>query len=123
MSGPLLDFRGKVVEVRKQLIPKMYVTVVEDDSGKARIEFDTHQDLVVYREGERLQVTISKEVPEYREGEDYVVRATLVSTRQNEGGGSAYLFSAGGLLFIVELREGSLDVIPTEKYFIRIARV
>ncbi|NOZ89543.1 MAG: hypothetical protein GXO15_06430, partial [Crenarchaeota archaeon] len=75
----VVSFEGEVREVRKQLIPRMYVTAVESSDGSYRMEFDTHEELVLYREGERLRVTVARSVPEYREGEDYVVHATLVS--------------------------------------------
>ena len=116
----VVSFKGRVVEVRKQLIPRMYVTVLESAEG-FRVEFDTHQDLVVYREGEELEFTVSRGVPSYREGEDYVVHATVASIRE-EGGVKRYLLSAGGLLFIIESPR-DLGLKPTEKVYAKVARL
>jgi hypothetical protein len=114
--------RGIVTAVRKQPIPKMYVTRVESEDGTV-VEFDTHEDLVLYNEKEQVEIMLVKNdtPPEYSD-DDYVVRAIVASIRENEEGGREYLLSAGGLLFILSSpRELPLE--PMDKIYIRVSRV
>jgi len=119
MNEPLFKTKGRVVDVRKQVIPRMYVVTVKGDD--ALIEFDAHEDLVVYREGTEVEVTISKEKPDYREGTDFVGHGTVASVKESEGK-QAILISVGGLLFIIETTR-KLGIAPTDKVYVKIAEL
>ena len=116
--GMLYVLEGSVEEVRRQLIPKMYTVRLVANNGVA--EFDAHSDLILYKEGERLRLALYDNEPEYS-GDDYVVRAYLASKR-DEGEASRYLFSAGGLLFILEVGE-QLPLKPMDIVYIKVSRV
>ncbi|RUM46619.1 MAG: hypothetical protein DSY37_04845 [Hyperthermus sp.] len=119
-SSVLLEFKGRVVDSRRQLIPGMLITRIESDDGKVTLEMDTHEELIVFHRGQEVEVYISRTKPEYREEIDYVVHATLASLKEAGEGENAYLFSAGGLLFMLRTPL-KLDVKPTEKVFIKVA--
>ncbi len=115
----VVEIKGVVKAVAKQLIPKMYVTVVEDNDGNI-VEFDTHSDLVLYREGEQLSILVSQDKPDYQEGEDFLGRGTIVSIKR-EGDKYRMLVSIGGLLFMFTLNSEP-PFQPTEKVYIKITR-
>jgi len=110
---------GVIENVRKQLIPKMYVATFVDKENNVIIEFDVHEDLVVYKPAQKVSVTISKSLPEYKEGEDYVVHATVAAIKR-EDNKFKYLLSAGGLLFVV-ITENELQLTPTEKVYVKVS--
>jgi DNA-directed RNA polymerase subunit G len=110
---------GIIENVRKQLIPKMYVATFVDKENNVIIEFDVHEDLVVYKPGQKVSVTISKSLPEYKEGEDYVVHATVAAIKKEENK-FKYLLSAGGLLFVVTT-ENELQLTSTEKVYVKVS--
>ena len=116
--GMLYALEGSVEEVRRQLIPKMYTVRLVADNGIA--EFDAHSDLVLYEEGERIRLVLYDGEPEYS-GDDYVVRAYLASKR-DEREAFRYLFSAGGLLFILEIGE-QLPLEYMDVVYIKVSRV
>ena len=111
--------KGIIENVRKQLIPKMYVATFVDKENNVIIEFDVHEDLVVYKPAQKVSVTISKSLPEYKEGEDYVVHATVAAIKREENK-FKYLLSAGGLLFVV-ITENELQLTPTEKVYVKVS--
>lgn len=121
MPEPILRLEGTVTDVRKQVIPRMLVTTLETEDGSS-VEFDTHTDLIVYRVGERLVFELYRDIPDYKEGEDFVGRATVASVRE-EGGKLRVLLSVGGLLFMLTLnKEGMPTIKPTEKLYVKISR-
>jgi DNA-directed RNA polymerase subunit G len=120
-SSKLLSFRGSVVSVEKELIPKMYITRIVSDDGSYEVEMDTHEDLITFKEGDRVEVELSRDIPQYRDGVDFVGRGTVVSKRvQNSK--HATLISIGGLLFIVKTPE-ELPILPTEKVYVKVAPI
>jgi len=119
MGEKLVSFRGSVVSVEKELIPKMYITRIVSDDGSYEVEMDTHEDLIVFRGGDQVEVEVSREVPQYRDGIDFVGRGTVISKRA-EGGKHATLISIGGLLFIVRT-PNELPILPTEKVYVKVA--
>ncbi len=114
--------KGSVSDVRKQVIPKMYVTTVQGEDGSI-VEFDTHEELVTFNVGDRVEVVFSTRMPDYREGEDFLGRGTVVSLRE-EAGRRSMLVSVGGLLFIYTAPEGGdIPFMPTEKVFVKVAKL
>lgn len=120
MSTAIVAFKGTVVSVERELIPKMYIARIRSDDGAYEVEMDTHEDLIVFREGEAVEVVVSKSVPEYRDGVDFVGRGTVVSKRKEGDNRYAVLISIGGLLFIVR-SSSELPIMPTEKVYVKVA--
>ena len=112
----VVEFKGRVTEVRRELIPKMHVARIEDERGVFEVEMDLHEDLLMLKPGDRVVFRVEKELGEYRDGVDLVGRATVASTRTEEGR-YAYLLSIGGLLVMLRSRE-RLDLSPTEKVYV-----
>ncbi len=120
-ENTVVNFTGTVESVEKELIPRLYIGRIKSDNGEYLVEMDLHKDLKVYEPGTRVEVTISKTMPNYKDGVDLVAKGTVVSIR-NDGDYTAYLISIGGLLFILKSKK-KLDLAPTEKLYIKITEV
>ncbi|ABM80331.1 DNA-directed RNA polymerase subunit G [Hyperthermus butylicus] len=120
MAGEaIVAFEGTVVSVEPELIPKLYVTRIKSNNGEYEVEMDTHSELIVFKEGDNVLVELSRSVPEYRDGVDFVGRGTVVSIKR-DGETYAALISMGGLLFIIRSRK-ELDLAPVEKVYVKVA--
>ncbi|WP_269082823.1 DNA-directed RNA polymerase subunit G [Pyrodictium occultum] len=117
----IAQFRGRVESVERELIPRMFLARIKSLDGVYEVEMDIHRDLVVYEPGTEVEVTVSRELPAYKDGEDLVGRGTVVSMK-DEGGRKAVLISLGGLLFILRSSK-ELDVKPTEKLYVKVSKL
>ncbi|HIC98363.1 MAG TPA: hypothetical protein EYP08_01525 [Pyrodictiaceae archaeon] len=117
----IVYFKGVVESLTRELIPKIYLAKIKDDKGKYIVEMDLHEELFIVPEGARVEFSISKEVPNYRDGVDFLGRATFVS-RRKVNDHNQYLFSIGGLLVVVTTKE-ELDIKPIEKVYIKLAQI
>ena len=121
MTDTVVEFKGKVESVEPELIPKMFLARIRSLDGDYEVEMDLHKDLVLYEPGAEVEVTVSRSLPQYKDGEDFVGRGTVVTMRE-EGDKNAVLISIGGLLFIIRSKE-KLGLNPTEKVYIKVSRV
>ncbi len=112
----ILRFEGKVTRVERELIPKIWLVRIEDDKGQYTIEMDAHEDVLKLREGDRVVFRLEKELQKYRDGIDFVGRATVASMKK-EDSGWAYLLSIGGLLVVIHSKK-QLELYPTEKVYV-----
>lgn len=120
MADTIVEFKGRVESVEPELIPKMFLARIKSLDGNYEVEMDLHKDLVVYGPGTEVEVTVSRSLPKYKDGEDFVGRGTVV-TMKDEGGKKAVLISIGGLLFIIRTGE-KLELTPTEKVYVKVSR-
>ena len=120
MENPLVKFNGKVISVEKELIPNIFLVKIVDENKEYIVEMDMHKDVFTLHEGDTVSVSITREIPSYRDGIDYVARGTVMSTKKSEDKYS-YLISIGGLLFVVHSSK-ELNLPPTEKVYVKIER-
>ncbi len=116
MAERVLEFRGRVARVERELIPRIRLVRIEDEEGAFVVEMDAHEDVFVPREGERVVFRVERRLGEYRDGVDFVGRATVASMKR-EGDRYSYLLSIGGLLVVIHSRR-ELDLAPTEKVYV-----
>lgn len=121
LSMTIVYFKGVVESLTRELIPKIYLAKIRDNEGKYMVEMDLHEELFVVPEGARVEFSVSREIPDYRDGIDFLGRATFVSKRKVDEH-NQYLFSIGGLLVIITTKE-ELDVKPVEKVYVKLARI
>ncbi len=123
MSGEsrVVSFTGVVESVEKELIPRLYIGRIVSDDGKYVVEMDLHSELIVFKPGTRVEVTLTRDIPSYKDGVDLVARGTIVSIK-SENEYTSYLISIGGLLFILKSKD-SLNLSPTEKVYIKISEI
>jgi len=119
--GMIIHFKGTVESLDRELIPRVYLARIRDDEGKYVVEMDLHEELFVVPEGAKVEFSISREMPDYRDGIDFLGRATFVSKRKvNEY--NQYLFSMGGLLVVITTKE-EINVKPVEKVYVKLAQI
>ncbi len=122
MTKPLLEFRGRVVSIERELIPKMHLCRIESDDKKIIVEMDLHEDIVLYNIGDELYFALYRENPVYIEGKDFVGKATVASIKEGEDKYSI-LLSIGGLLTVIHISKSiKLELTPTEKIYLVVSR-
>lgn len=110
--------RVKVISIKDSRIPR--VKLIEMEGGKLKISMDLHSELIVFSEGEELELVISKNVPAYVEGRDFCARGAVVSLK-GEGDSGKVIISLWGYLAILNLEDLSilkgLDLKPTDQLY------
>lgn len=122
----VLKFKGRVDSVTQENIPEILLGRIVSEDGKHIVKMDLHKELFTLHEGQRVEFLLSKDIPEYRDGIDFVGRATVVSIKKNEGLDPSedkqwiHILSIGGLL-VVLYEDEPLPLMPTEKVYVKVA--
>lgn len=114
--GWLLRDTVKVVDLRGSRIPK--IRILELEGSKYSITMDMHEELAGFSKGDILELVISTEKPEYREGVDLCARGVVVGFKGEE---RRILISLWGYLAILRPKERvnpeSLGIKPTDQVY------
>ncbi len=110
VKSGLIEAEGIVKKIEKSLIPKVYILSIDCD--EISIKLDLVKDLLIFDEGDRVDVLISHEKPKFKEGQDLVIwgyvlskKKTLSSEKPNK-----LLISLWGYLLVIEtLRSDIID--------------
>ena len=110
VKSGLIEAEGIVRKIEKSLIPKVYILSIDCD--EISIKLDLVKDLLIFDEGDRVDVLISHEKPKFKEGQDLVIwgyvlskKKTLSSEKPNK-----LLISLWGYLLVIEtLRSDIID--------------
>lgn len=93
----MLSVRGRVVEVKRAIIPSTYIAEIRVKGKPMTIYLDLLEDVYMLSKGDDVSVVISRELPEYKEGEDFVARGKVFSIKEDKREGKV-LISMGGLI-------------------------
>jgi len=115
-------FEGKVVKLEKSLIPN--VVIANIDCGNCLVRLDLTKQLLVFNEGDKVRILISREKPDYIFGKDFVGWGYVVGTKEGEAGKRKLIISIWGYLLIVETTDESLvsSFSPMDKVYVKISR-
>ena len=122
----VLHFRGRVDSVVQENIPEILMGRIVSEDGRHVVKMDLHKELFVLHEGQNVEFQVSRNLPDYRDGIDFVGRATVVSIKRNEGLDPSedkpwvHILSIGGLL-VVLYEDEPLPLTPTEKVYVKVA--
>ena len=105
----ILKFTGVVESLSKGEIPKVYIATITSDDGVYRTTMDVHEDLKVFDEGDKVEISISTKLPNYVKGKDFVGRGVLYVRRIVSEGVMKIQISIGGLQLTVV---GPVDKMP-----------
>ncbi len=110
MAGNAVSFKGRVTGIEESRVPQVYIVSIEGE--KHRLKADIHKEFLVFKEGEEVEVVVSRDLPKYREGEDYCGRGHMFSKRDASKGTIKLLISLGGFLNVLEVprKEAVFDV-------------
>ena len=80
LSEGYIEIEGLVKSIEKSSIPT--VVIIQIDCGDVKIKMDLVRKLLVFDEGDKVKVVISKSRPDYREGEDFVAWGYVMSKKK-----------------------------------------
>ncbi len=63
--------QGKVRKIERSKIPKVFIAVI--DCGNVKASMDLVKDLMIFKEGDAVELSLSREKPQYQEGKDLVI--------------------------------------------------
>ncbi|AEM37971.1 hypothetical protein Pyrfu_0099 [Pyrolobus fumarii 1A] len=115
----VLSFRGVVRSVEQERIPEILLATLTSEDGSIEVQMDWHKEVFTLPEGSKVLFRLTRGIPDYKEGVDFVGRATVVTVREHEGQWE-HILSIGGLLVVVRTNK-KLDIMPTEKLYVHIA--
>ncbi len=101
MPGTNVSFKGRVVKIEESRVPQVYIVTIEGEGR--RLKADIHKELMLFKEGDKVEVVVSKSLPEYREGEDYCGKGHMFSKRAESREKIKLLVSLGGFLNVIEV--------------------
>ncbi len=110
----LIEGEGVVKKVEKSIIPKVYILTV--DCEEAVLKLDLVKDLLIFDEGDRVNIVISREKPQFSEGKDLVIWGYVLSKKKTLSGEkpNKLLISLWGYLLIIETKRD--DIIDSFDY-------
>ncbi len=121
----LLQCMGTVREVTESKLPNVFVVSV--DCGKIALRFDVFKDLLMVKEGDDVSVVLSRERPEFNEGEDLVLWGYIMSKKRSFEGGKTInklLVSLWGYLLIAESEEDLLSPFSImDRVYFKLAKI
>ena len=110
VKSGLIEAEGMVKKIEKSLIPKVYILSIDCD--EISIKLDLVKDLLIFDEGDRVNVLISHEKPKFKEGQDLVIWGYVLSKKKTLSGEkpNKLLISLWGYLLVIEtLRSDIID--------------
>ncbi len=111
-------FRCVLRKVEPSLIPNVYILHFDCENGIG-IVMDIHREVKTVDEGDRVEITISKKIPPYEEGKDFLARGYVFAKkvskesvregdRQEEYEVYKLLISLWGFLVVLKSRDPSI---------------
>ena len=110
-----------VKDMQRSYIPNVYIA--EMDCGDVHIKMDIHEEVRTFDPGDDVAVVISKEVPSYKEGADYVATGYVVTFRDLENSRRKMIVSLWGFVVVVEApSELFTEFSPMDKVYMKISK-
>jgi hypothetical protein len=118
-----LEVVGKVSEVTRSYIPNVMIYTV--DCGGVKVRFDAHSRLLRLKPGDAVAISISKELPSYNKGVDFVMWGYVISVKNDDEQSSKIVLSLWGFIVIVEAskREFLSGFNVMDKVYFKVARL
>jgi len=125
----LIRDSGLVEKIERSRIPK--VLLISFRGNVVNVKMDLLRDLLVFNEGDKVEFVLSREMPQYVEGRDflgwgYVVSKKRESVKSNAGEVAEVdklLVSLWGYLFVIESKEKISDLFEVmDKVYVKISK-
>ena len=110
----LIEAEGVVKNIEKSIIPKVYILTI--DCGDTTIKLDLVKDLLIFDEGDKVNIVISREKPQFEEGRDLVIWGYVLSKKNtlSKEKPDKLLISLWGYLLVIETTRD--DVVDSFDY-------
>lgn len=105
VGASYITYEGVVKSVDKSLIPYIYVVTIE--SPDIKTVFDIHKMLKIFDLNDKVKITISKSIPNFKEGVDLVIKGYVIA-KKYEGNINKLLISLWGFLLVIESKLKSI---------------
>ncbi len=105
MGMSYITYEGVVKSVDKSLIPHIYIITIENPDIKT--VFDIHKMLKIFDLNDKVKITISKSMPNFKEGVDLVIKGYVI-TKKYEENINKLLISLWGFLLVIESKLKSI---------------
>jgi DNA-directed RNA polymerase subunit G len=120
----LLGCRGTVKSIEPSKLPNVVIVNIECEDANAR--FDVLKDLLTFKEGSEVDLLLTKERPDYNDGEDLVMWGYVMSKkvkRTSEKNINKLLISLWGYLLVLESPKDILDSFSVmDKVYLKISK-
>ncbi len=120
----LLGCIGSVKGVESSKLPNVVIVNIECED--ANIRFDVLKDLLTFEEGSKVNLTLSRERPDYNDGEDLVMWGYVMSKkvrRTSEKSINKLLISLWGYLLVFESPKDILDSFSVmDKVYLKVSK-
>jgi len=100
-----INLRCSVTGLSASRIPDIYI--IDMSCGETTIQMDIHRSVNIVKQGDNIEVLISKNIPVYVEGKDFVAHGYVLSKRDRDGGARIYI-SLWGFLVIVDTKDANI---------------
>ncbi|MEM0027270.1 MAG: DNA-directed RNA polymerase subunit G [Ignisphaera sp.] len=110
-----------IESVTDSRIPEIKIMEMLCDNN-IRIKMDIHRRLNLFKPSEKVTFTISKNLPQYNEGKDFVAHGYIVAKR-NENGNTVMYISLWGFLVLITFsdKEVAKSFNVMDKVYIKIS--
>jgi hypothetical protein len=120
----LLGCRGFVKSIEASKLPNVVIVNIECEDANARL--DVLKDLLTFKEGGKVDLILTKERPDYNDGEDLVMWGYVMSKkvrRTPEKKINKLLVSLWGYLLVLESSKDILDSFSImDKVYLKISK-
>ncbi len=108
----ILEVDAVVKKLERSKIPRVFIATIED--GGLKITLDLVKDLLVFKEGDKVRVTLSRNLPKFEEGRDLLIWGYVLSKkviRRKEEPRKTYklLISLWGYLMVIESKTDNVN--------------
>ncbi len=80
ISDGKIVLQGKISKIERSKIPKVFIITI--DCGDVKANIDLVKDLMIFKEGEAVELSLSREKPQYQEGKDLVIWGYVMSKKK-----------------------------------------
>jgi len=117
----VLVLSGRVASIKPSKIPRISIAVIKGDNFN--ITMDVYDELRTFDAGDKVTITVSKNMPEYEEGRDFCAKGFLMARKKAGEDKSKLLISLWGLLVSMEIPRNmdSFSIMDELYYCVRTA--
>ena len=90
----------KITDMKPSYIPNIFILDLYCDKGSIRM--DLHKSVTIVQKGDEVKITISKTLPTYEEGKDFLAKGFVITKREAENERFKILISLWGFLVVIE---------------------
>jgi len=80
ISDGKIVLEGKISKIERSKIPRVFIMTI--DCGSIKASVDLVKDLMIFKEGEPVELLLSRERPQYQEGKDLVLWGYVMSKKK-----------------------------------------